>query len=162
MPDYDPCYNMNLASCIDRLNRYIAEMQKCQSSGTNTFFEVDLKRIQDYLADLESIFDWVEGQKTLDLPKTSPQEIALSPMIDKIQVDNEMVSDIVNYLITLRDEMRLSQSNRQSTGFHLDDLTRFRAVVESLKNYLTNHVSGHNPMDMPESYPTEILPEKKK
>jgi len=159
-----PCYNMNVAGLVNRLNRFIKEMMYSQSANVNNYNEHDVERSRVYLQNLTSYIDWVVGQPIQDLPKTSPQPFTLAPMEEVIQVSNEMITDMVNYMVTMRDEILLSQSTRQSTGLMSHDERRTRSMIQTMTNFLDNYVAGANPVDMPESSPAEdmVIPSKKK
>jgi len=163
MPTEVPiCYNMNIAGFANRINRFMQELIHSQSANTNDYNAHDVTRTQEYLSALSSFIDWVVGQPVLDLPKTTPQEIEIGEMTELQQVQNEMITDMVYYFQTLRDEALMAQSVRQSTGFMQQDEQRFRSVITAMTQYIENYVAAHNPMDMPESSPTEEMPTKKK
>lgn len=163
MPTNVPiCYNLNIASVVNRLNRFMDELLHSQSANTNDYNEHDVARTKEYLSALTTLIDWVVSQPVLDLPKTTPQEIELGPFTEIQQVQNEMVADMVLYMQTFRDEAVSAQSVRQSTGFMTQDENRFRSIILAMNQYIDNYVASHNPMDMPESTPAEDLPVKKK
>ncbi|MFH2047751.1 MAG: hypothetical protein ABIK92_21710 [Pseudomonadota bacterium] len=163
MPESETvCYNMNICGIVNRLNRYITEQLYSQSANTNNFNSHDVERCKQYLTNLTSYVDWVVGQPIQDLPKTTPQPYVLAPMVEVFQVSNEMITDVVNYMSTLRDEVVLSQSSRQSTGIQAQDENRIRSMIKAMEDFLSGYVESANPVDMPESSPAEPMVEQSK
>ena len=146
---------MNVAGMINRINHDIKEELYSQSANSTNFNEHDIIRLKSYLANKVSYLDWCDSQPMLDLPESSPEEYGLAETVEVFPVANQMVTDVVNLMATLRTEVTKSQSASQgSTGFHPADSARIRAVVQAISDYIDNYVEQANPVDLPESHPS--------
>uniref|UniRef100_A0A6M3L543 Uncharacterized protein n=1 Tax=viral metagenome TaxID=1070528 RepID=A0A6M3L543_9ZZZZ len=151
------CYNLDIGGLCNLINRYLTEIQSSQSAQQNNVLTADLVRWTKYNENLRTYGQVCLNRPALDMPKTSPREMVLDPMTDKVNVSNEMVSHLTNYYLAFRDEMLLSQSNRQSTALMTPDMTRFTSIMDSIEKYITDYVVTQEPMDMPESSPAEPM-----
>lgn len=155
MADDAKTYNMNIGGLVDRANRFLQEMQKSQASNLTSFNVFDQGRLTSYLDSLEAYIDWVVAQPMLDLPETSPREVKMNTFPEIQEHENPMITDVVRLIERFRDELMHSQSSRQSTGLVSFDEVRARKIIEALRTYLADYVSKVNPVDLPETTPSE-------
>jgi hypothetical protein len=144
-------------SLVRRLNRFIVEVTKSQSSGISQSMPYDVTRILSYTGSIRSFVAWVVGQPLLDLPETGPTEMNLpeSPVIPSME--NESAFDICMLLEIARDELANSQSSRMSTNLMKFDHDRLLAVVTKLENFVTTYINVAEPLDLPESSPMALV-----
>lgn len=147
--------SMHIGGLVDRANRFIEEMQKAQAANLTNFNQFDQERLVSYLDSLEFYMDWVVAEPQLDLPETSPQVVKMNPFPDIQEHENPMITDVVRLLVRFRDELLHSQSSRQATGLVSFDEKRARAIVASLRSFMTEYVAKVNPVDLPETVPSE-------
>ena len=148
-------YNTDIFSLVRRLNRFIQEMIKSQSSGVSQTMPFDVTRVMSYASSVRSYVAWVVAQPLLDLPETGPQEMPLpdSPTLEA--VENESVYDICVLLEIARDELANSQSARLSTNLLKYDHDRLLAIVTKLENFVKQYIAVAEPLDLPESSPMQ-------
>jgi hypothetical protein len=64
--------NTDIFSLYRRINRFIVEVIKSQSSGVSQTMPFDITRVKSYTFSLRSFIAWVVAQPLLDLPDTGP------------------------------------------------------------------------------------------
>jgi len=145
--------NMDMVGLYNRLNRFINEVQKCQSANVSMTSVPDTTRIKSYLSTLRFLVEHIDADPQLDLPETNPQTYTLREAPVLLDLENENCVHLALLLSTARDEIVMSQSARMSTGFVIFDKTRFLASITKAENYLANYVAKATPIDLPESSP---------
>lgn len=145
--------NTDIFSLVRRINRFMFEMVKSQSSGVSQTMPFDLTRVNSYTASLRSYIAWVVAQPLLDLPETGPQWIDMPKSLDIPAMENESVYDICMLFEILRDELANSQSARLSTNMIVHDHTRALAIIQKIDNLVTQYIAISEPLDLPESSP---------
>ena len=145
--------NDDIVGIYRRINRYIEELQKSQSSSVGDIKAYDIERIESYIAALSKFIDWSVSSPDLDLPETSPKKTVLENPPAILNVDNLMVMDLVRLLERGRDEIVNSQSARMASGLIKKDLERIRAILDKCSLYINEYVKNVTPLDMPESTP---------
>lgn len=156
MADANFTYNSDIFSLARRLNRFIEELVKSQSSGVSQTMPFDVTRVKSYLDSIEAFAAWVVAQPLLDLPETGPQKMELPTAPDLPPLENESVYDIVVLLDILRDELTNSQSSRLSSNLIKYDFLRFKDTVQKIRN-LISYIEASEPLDLPESSPRQEM-----
>ena len=145
--------NIDLVGVYNRLNRFISEVQKCQSANVSMTSSPDKTRIKSYLSTMRFLMEHIDSEPQLDLPETNPQAYALREAPVLLDLENENCIHLALMLATMRDELIMSQSSRMSTGLVPFDKARCLAVISKCENYLANYVDKATPIDLPESSP---------
>jgi hypothetical protein len=146
-------YNTDVFGLVRRINRFIEEVFKGQSSGVSKTSPFDVTRAQSYVTALRGYHDWVINQPELDLPETSsrPLTLPVSPTIPPIE--NESLYDLSVLLEIARDEISNSQSSRLSSGLIGFDSTRFIGILDKIDAFIDNYILVIDPLDLPETSP---------
>ena len=152
-PDVTHTYNTDIFGLIRRMNRFIIEIVKSQSSNVSVTQPFDAQRMLSYLAAITSYQAWVTTQPLLDLPETAPQPIALLPDPELTVIENESLYDLAMMITLARDELKGSQSSRLSTNLMKFDSDRLSAVMLKCNNFINDYISKVDPIDLPESSP---------
>src|SRR5574337_260677 len=97
-------YNTDVYGFVRRINRFIVEIFKAQSSGVSVTQSFDATRALSYLSSIEAYRSWVTSQPILDLPETAPQSINLPVNPDLPLIENESLYDLATLLELMRDE----------------------------------------------------------
>ena len=146
-------YNTDVFSLVRRINRFIVEVLKSQSSGISQTMPFDVSRVLSYTASVRSFVAWVVAQPLLDLPETGPSEMALPNSPDIPSLENESAYDICMMFEIMRDEIANSQSSRMSTNLMKYDHDRLMAIVVKIENFVSTYINVAEPLDLPESSP---------
>ena len=149
--------NHDVAGMCRRINSFIIEMQKSVSGGVSDMNEFDQARLQKYLDSVRAYRNWVVDQPHLDLPETHPRTIEIGPDPESPDVENEAVRDVVYLMELCRDELVNSQSARIPAGFIIFDDARAMSLVEKCQRFLDDYIKLVQPIDMPESSPSQPL-----
>lgn len=149
--------NHDIAGLCRRVNRFIIELYKSVSSSVHEVNEFDQERLAKYLSAIHTYRDWIVAQPHLDLPETHPREIELDPNPEILAVENEAVRDVITLMELCRDELVNSQSARSPAGLISFDDRRAIALVEKAEKFLTDYIAVVQPVDMPESTPSQPL-----
>lgn len=148
-------YNTDIFSLVRRLNRFIVEIIKSQSSGISQTMPFDVARVTSYTAAIRSFVAWVVAQPLLDLPETGPQEMNLPSSPDIPLMENESAYDLCVLFDLARDELANSQSSRMSTNLMKYDHDRLLAIITKIENFVTAYINVAEPLDLPESSPMQ-------
>lgn len=152
-------YNHDVAGVVRRTHRFIYELYKAQSASgafTNSF---DQARWGSYLDALDIYINHVVAQPQVDLPESHPRiiETMLMPDEEIKSVENESLIDAMTYLKLACIEIANSQSSRMSSGLLPFDEARCRALVEKCRRLLVDYVQQVQPLDLPESSPSQVM-----
>ncbi len=145
--------NTDVFSLHRRINRFMYELIKSQSSGVSQTMGFDTARVLKYLASIKALMTWITSQPLLDLPETGPQPVMLLENTPITNLENESVYDLVMMFSLLRDELANSQSARLSTGLLKYDHDRATAIVTKMELFVNSYISQSEPLDLPESSP---------
>ena len=145
--------NHDVVGIWDRLNRFIVEIYKSQSSQVSQFFSADQLRLASYLDAIDGYHAWVVSQPQLDLPETSPRVYVLKAAPAVTDTENDEVDNLIRLFELTRDELINSQSARQGSGFIPFDSVRLTAIVSKAREFLNTFVQQSTPLDLPESSP---------
>jgi hypothetical protein len=146
--------NTDIHSICRRVNRFIAEVNKSQSSGISQTMPFDVSRIQSYVKSLRSYMTHIVAQPLLDLPETGPQAIPLPADEPMPRVENESAYDLCMLFSLMRDELANSQSSRLSTNLGKFDYDRAVKILDKVDSLLA-YIAAAEPLDLPESSPRE-------
>jgi hypothetical protein len=150
-------YNTDVYGIVRRLNRFIVEVIKSQSSGVSQTISFDVQRARTYIAATRAYVAWVISQPTLDLPETGPTAVDLpvSPVIPLFE--NESLFDLATLFSLARDEIANSQSSRLSSNLIPFDTLRISAILDKADAFLNNYVTVIDPLDQPETSPMTVI-----
>jgi hypothetical protein len=149
--------NTDIFSLVRRINRFIVEVLKSQSSGISQTMPFDVARVKSYTASLRSFIAWIVAQPLLDLPETGPQWINLPKSPEIPNMENESAYDICVLFELLRDELANSQSARLSTNMMQFDHNRAQALIQKIDNLVDQYIAIAEPLDLPESSPSQLM-----
>ena len=157
MPSATNTYNTDIFGLVRRINRFIVEMSKSQSSGVSKTLSFDVTRATSYITAVRVYLDWVTAQPELDLPETGPTSISLpvSPTIP--EMENESTYDLCILLELARDELANSQSSRLSSNLIAFDASRLIAILDKADNFIASYVLIVDPLDQPETSPSHPM-----
>lgn len=146
-------YNTDVFGLVRRINRFIEEIFKGQSSGVSRSSPFDVARAKSYVQALRGYHSWVTAQPELDLPETSsrPINLPVSPIIPGIE--NESLYDLAVLLELARDELASSQSSRLSSNLITFDSSRFVGIMDKVDAFIDNYILVIDPLDLPETSP---------
>lgn len=150
-------YNDDVRGFVLRIDRFLQEMNKSQSANITEFVSFDVDRLKSYLQVCEAYLSWVSAAPQLDLPETHPLELVNPPMPELPTVENPMIDDVLRLMVRLRGEALRSQSSRRASGLVSFDLERFKAILGKIGAYLDDFVATVNPVDLPESSPSQPI-----
>jgi hypothetical protein len=149
-------YNLDVHSLSRRLNRFVGELVKSQSSGISQTMPFDLIRVKTFVSALKSYSGHVVADPLLDLPETSPDAITLPTPTAIPSMENDSVWDLCNLLDTARAELENSQSSRLSTNLVKYDYQRLLAVLAKAESLIA-YIEAAEPLDLPESAPRDAM-----
>lgn len=145
--------NTDVYGLVRRINRFIVEIMKSQSSGVSQTISFDVARARSYLAAVVSYHDWVVAQPSLDLPETGPTYIDLpAPPVVPL-FENESLYDLCMLLEIAREELANSQSSQLSSNLISFDSQRLMAIIAKASKFITDYVTVIDPLDQPETSP---------
>jgi len=145
--------NTDVYGLVRRINRFIVEIMKAQSSGVSQTISFDVVRARSYLGAVVAYHDWVVAQPLLDLPETGPTYIDLpAPPVVPL-FENESLYDLTVLLEMARDELANSQSSNMSSNLISFDSARLLAIVGKASKFITDFITVIDPLDMPETSP---------
>jgi hypothetical protein len=144
--------NHDVAGIVRRVDRFVEELHKSQSSSVSQLKAADRVRLESYLLACESYQAWVVGEPELDLPESAPKAYSVPDAPVLAEVENESVNDLIRLMSLCREEILNSQSARQSAGLSKFDADRASALLAKCKSLLA-HVDSATPLDLPESSP---------
>jgi hypothetical protein len=146
-------YNTDVYGIVRRINRFIVEIVKSQSSGVSQTISFDVVRAKTYIQAVRSYVLWVCSVPMLDLPETGPTAVDLPapPVIPMFE--NESLFDLATLFSLARDEIANSQSSRLSSNLIPFDRTRLEAILDKADGFLNSYVTVIDPIDQPETSP---------
>ncbi len=150
-----PCatYNLSVLSIDQQVYRMVQEMQRSQSSRVTAYSLDDKERIDSYYAQLVAIVNQT-GSTIMDYHGLIQYE--LSPLLDTIhKVENEATNTALQYLVSGVANLRISQSARLNDGLLPNDMEDFLDIVAKSKLILDDLYNSFNPVDMPQSNPSQ-------
>jgi hypothetical protein len=144
--------NTDVYGLVRRINRFIVEIMKSQSSGVSQTISFDVQRARSYLGAVVAYHDWVVAQPSLDLPETGPSFIDLpSPPVVPL-FENESLYDLCMLLELAREELA-SQLSSNLISF---DSSRLMAIIGKASKFITDYVTVVDPLDQPETSPMTL------
>lgn len=144
--------NFNIKAVYSQVNIFIVEMQASASAGTQTLLEDDKTRINSWINALQEYSDKVlKGTKMLDLPNVHPRGKTLPDPPPKQEVVNKFITELVDMLVEVRDQLLESSSSNISNGLITFDQVRYDNGLQKLDDYMTSYVEEVEPLDEPET-----------
>ena len=150
-------YNTDVFGFVRRMNRFIEEIVKSQSSGVSKTSTFDVGRAKTYIGALRGYLAWVTGQPELDLPETGPRAVTLPGSPEIPQMENESLYDLAILFELARDELANSQSSRLSSNLIGFDANRLTAILDKADAFINNYVLVIDPLDLPETSPQSTV-----
>jgi hypothetical protein len=138
--------NTDVYGLVRRINRFIVEIMKSQSSGVSQTISFDVQRARSYLGAVVAYHDWVVAQPFIDLP--SPPVVPL--------FENESLYDLCMLLELAREELANSQSSQLSSNLISFDSSRLMAIIGKASKFITDYVTVVDPLDQPETSPMTL------
>lgn len=144
--------NFNIKAVYSQVNIFIVEMQASASAGTQTLLDDDKSRINTWIDSLQEYSDKVlKGTKMLDLPNVHPRGKTLPDAPAKKEVTNKFITELVDMLVEIRDQLLESSSSNISNGLITFDQIRYDNGLQKLDDYMTTYVEEVEPLDEPET-----------
>lgn len=156
-PNYT--YNLGVETIDQRMFRMFHEMTKMPSSRVTSISIEDKKRIDALYDNLVNVITQVgvTGQ-TCTTDFAYLYEIDLTeiegPFVD---VENEAINSALKYLYGSNLAMRTSQSTRRNDCLDAPDAENLIAAVAKSREWVENFYLNSNPMDMPQSAPSQDI-----
>lgn len=148
-------YNTDVYGLVRRINRFIEEVIKSQSSGVSKTSVFDVSRMRSYIMAMRAYLAWVTSQPELDLPETGPRPTNLPPSPVIPLIENESLYDVAVLFELARDELANSQSSRMSSNLIGFDAARFTAILDKSEKFIDEYVTAVDPLDLPETSPSK-------
>lgn len=145
--------NQDIAGLQPRINRFITEALKSNSSSVNEILPHDMARLVSFLDAIDAYHNWIKAEPQLDLPKTNPRKYMLEDDAVVADVSNESINDWMRFMVTLRDELVLSESASKASGLNEFDSKRLQANTDKARSFLVSYVSVATPLDFTETHP---------
>lgn len=149
--DFSKIKNENLVLPLNKLVRFVKEVQKSDSGGRSNYGKKDLERLREYLGAFNKALDWVKGAPELDCPVTSPDDYAIEPLPEEKEMESEEVKQVLRLLRRTWKELAGGQSAGNSYGIHVSDDLRCRDLIAKITAFLDNYVVPLDNMDYPET-----------
>lgn len=137
-----------------RINRYITELQKSQSSNINGAIPFDMARTRSYIAAQVKALETIAALPLVDTPETGPTLLPLPAPPTIIYTENDTINLLVQWLEISRDELTNSASARRPCGIEKFDFDRAMSYLGRMAQ-LCDYQGAVDPLDMPESTPRE-------
>jgi hypothetical protein len=150
-------YNHDIVGIWNRMNRFMEEIQKSQSSNDSLTKQSDITRIETYLDAIDRYHAWVVGQPELDLPKTTPRLYKLDDWVQDQVIENDDLDDLSRLFRLARDEIALSESSRSGAGLSKHHSAILTALITKARDFLNNYIKQTTPLHLPESTPLHAM-----
>lgn len=149
--------NLDMAGLLERLDRVRFEVLKANSSNFDQIMKADRERMNSYLAELQSYANYFAEEPEQDFPESYPDMYTVRYLVtpEILKVENMGIRDLDRLLEKIIVEMGNSQTARYPAGWHSPDKTRFDKYILRVKSLLEKHLDGVNPMDLPETNPSD-------
>ncbi len=152
-----PCATHNL--CVlgidQRVYRLTREMTQSVSSRVSGMSTDDKERIDAYFAELIDYTN-LAGATLMDFHFLA--EFSLTDLIGiQMPTDNDGINACAQYLLGADINLRQSASSRLNDGLLATDLNDFMTAVDKAKMLLDNIYANFNPMDYPQTNPSEVV-----
>jgi hypothetical protein len=157
MAEKKTVFNHDILFLVDMCNRFVREVIYSQSNGVTGMTGHDQERMSKYIQALNVKMDWIEENPLLDLPETHPRAYEVDMPEPSPNVESEVCNQFVRLIEAFRTEALNCQSARYASTVIAPDIKRFRAVTAKMESFLTTYVAQVEPVDLPESSPSEEL-----
>lgn len=137
-----------------RINRFIIELQKSQSSNINGAISFDMTRTRSYIAAQIKALETIASMPNVDLPETGPTLLPLPAPPTILYTENDTVNLLVQWLEISRDELTNSASARRPCGIEKFDFDRALSYLNRMGK-VCDYQGSVDPLDLPESTPRE-------
>lgn len=153
----DPTHisNHDVIFMCSKVDRYLEEMNRSQSTGLSGIIQWDQQRINAYLDALDVALAHVRAIPIVDTPETHPHMYVVEPGPEIVNVNSEEINHLCNMFLTLRNEILHSQSAKAGSNVIEHDARRWTDLVQKCRLFMADYVATQTPEDMPESSPEE-------
>ncbi len=144
--------NFNIKAVYSQINIFCVEMQASASAATQTLLTDDKTRINSWITSLKEYSDKVlKGTKMLDLPNVHPNGKTLPAPPAKVEVVNKFITELIDMLSEIRDQLVESSSSNIANGLIVFDQIRYDNGLGKLADYMQGYVDTVEPIDEPET-----------
>jgi len=146
--------NMDLASLVRYIDRYILELANSTSSGTTDWRDADINRLKAYLEAIKMRKQAIFEQPQLDCPKTNRVAYVINDCPVIPAMDNDNVRDVCEILVMIREELAQAPGSVNiPNGLAAPDAARFDVYIQKLEQYISTFLEPVEPIDLPETSP---------
>ena len=150
--------NSELTRYIKKLDRYIVEMNNCESAALVEVTQEDYDRIMSYSAALRSTNEKLHTKPRSDFPYSRDTTFAINYESDGLDFTKTLNEDIVFFMQYFADMMmqnaRCDSANARS-GISADDYNRNLVALDRFDMLTAGYVVGNN-ADQPQHSAYEI------
>lgn len=146
----DKIASIDMLDYVNRIDRYLHELQNCASATRNETTEKDIERWIDLAADLRRKYDLYIKDPELDAPNYHPNKQALPAVPVVADKQNPDVMNVSRTLVTIRTQCVYGEEGERVSGLsekqkirHKEALDRLDAILEDIK--------GNREVDSPNS-----------
>lgn len=150
-------YNHDAAALCRSVRRVAEELYKSVSSATSGMNSFDQTRMKANVAAARSLLGWVNAQPQLDLPESHPNPIEVADPEKKPLVESDSINLALDICYATSVELLNCASAREASGLNTFDSARYAASLTKLDSLIDNHVAVAEPVDLPESSPSQPL-----
>lgn len=149
--------NLDIAGLLERVSRARYEVLKSGSANIDDIRDADRARIDTYNSEAKSYASYIAGEPQQDYVASYPETYEVNYMVteEMTVIENLGLRDLDRLYEKVLVEISNSQSARYPSGFKEQDKERFDSYMERIESLLTNHLDKINPLDLPESSPSE-------
>jgi hypothetical protein len=148
--------NIELWAYCAKLNRYIKELNQCNSANDSDISEPDRQRFASYSLDGKDFLAMAAKLPEVDVPKTGTIVLRLPKPPTINYVENDQSNLLVQWLEVMRDEMMNSESSRRPVGLKRFDFDRAMSYWQRYDDILA-YSAKTEPRDYVESSPREDI-----
>lgn len=146
--------NIELWYAYAKMNRWIIEVNRCNSANGNNVYAPDLIRWKTYVSEWRAMIGMIAKIGDMDVPKTGSVFLQLRPPPQIQYVENDQVNLFVQWLEVARDELLNSESSRRISGMAEPDVKR-QAEYWTHAEEIIAYIEATQPRDLTESAPRE-------
>ena len=149
--------SLDVRGLLERVDRARYEVLKSGSSNFDDIRTADRDRIDTYNAEIISYANYIAAEPEQDYPESYPETYTVKYMVteDMTVVENLGLRDLDALYEKVIVELSNSQSARYPSGLKTQDKARIDSYMARIESLLTNHLDKVNPLDLPESNPSE-------
>jgi GTP1/Obg family GTP-binding protein len=149
--------NLDIRGLLERVDRARYEVLKAGSANIDDIRQADRNRIDTYNSEIVSYAAYIAAEPEQDYPESYPEVYEVNYMVteDMEVIENLGLRDLDALYKKFVVELSNSQSARYPSGIKLQDKARVDSYMQRIDSLLTNHLDAVNPLDLPETNPSE-------